>query len=763
MIEDCDLVGIRSQGARFTWVRGRSNRTRVERRLDRVLVSDGCISCWREISCVALPRICSDHCPLLVRLSDFEVSSQRPSRFQSMWLEHLDFIAIVRKIWSSPVMGRPPQVVIYKLKRLKKALKSWNWEVFGDLNSAIVGKCAELHSIQEDLSNRGFSDDLFMAEVSVHSELDVLLRRQECFLRDRSRVRWLRDGDRNTSFFHASIKRRQYRNAISTLSINGVLSEDRLTIKDHIISYYSDLFCSDVSRVGRDLSIVDDVVPSLVTTVENAFLTSIPSAEDIQYAVFAMDAASAPGPDGFSGRFYQRCWDVIGSDVVLAVQDFFITGVIFPGLNSSFIVLLPKLRESISVDQFRPIVLSNFLFKISSKILANRLARVAARIISPQQFGFIRDRHIEDCIALASDCVNMLQKKCYGAFGFSSIFVDWIDGILRSSRLSVLLNGVPEGYFYCSRGVRQGDQLSPLLFGIAEDFLGRLLTRGTQKNLKHIMGAFGDYGDISGQLVNWGKSSIFFGSSISPSRIGSLHSLVGMQIGQLPFSYLGVPLFRGKPRKAVLRPIADKILSKFAKWKGKSLYLAGRATLIRSVITGSFVHSFMIYKWPSSLLSLINRKLRNFLWTGSCEETKLVRVAWYRCCRPYSQGGLGLKDLGLLNDSLLWKFTWKFMTSDSFAFTFLWERYLRHLQKPRGGYVTSSIWSSLRMNYSSLVKEGIWLIGENSQRDFWRDNWLGVPILELLGILDYLANPLRAKVSDFIHEGKLVLDGCFRV
>jgi ribonuclease HI len=302
--------------------------------------------------------------------------------------------------------------------------------------------------------------------------------------------------------------------------------------------------------------------------------------------------------------------------------------------------------------------------------------------------------------------------------------------------------------------------LAPTHLLYADDVL--IFCKGTQKNLKHIMGAFKDYGDISGQLVNWGKSSIYFGSSVSPSRIGSLQSLVGMQIGQLPFSYLGVPLFRGKPRKAVLQPIADKILSKFAKWKGKSLSLAGRATLIRSVITGSFVHSFMIYKWPSSLLSLINRKLRNFLWTGSCEETKLVRVAWDRCCRPYSQGGLGLKDLGLLNDSLLRKFTWKFMTSDGFAFSFLRERYLRHLQKPHGGYVTSSIWSSLRTNYSSLLKEGIWLIGESSQRDFWRDNWLGVPILELLGIPDYLAYPLRAKVSDFIHEGRWVLDDCFR-
>ncbi|KAK3219264.1 hypothetical protein Dsin_013234 [Dipteronia sinensis] len=138
--------------------------------------------------------------------------------------------------------------------------------------------------------------------------------------------------------------------------------------------------------------------------------------------------------------------------------------------------------------------------------------------------------------------------------------------------------------------------------------------------------------------------------------------------------------------------------------------------------------------------------------SGSCEETKLIRVAWDRCCKPYSQDGLGLKDLGLLNDSLLKKLTWKCMTSQSFAFSFLREPYLMQLRKSHRGYVTSSIWPSFRCHYSDLLKEGIWLIGENSQRYFWRDNWLGVPILELLGIPDYLASLLRARVSDFIYE-----------
>ncbi|KAK3189490.1 hypothetical protein Dsin_029051 [Dipteronia sinensis] len=460
--------------------------------------------------------------------------------------------------------------------------KTWNWEVYGDLNSNITRKSAELQFIQPQMSNLGFSEELFLAESRVHRELDVLLRRHECFYHDRSRVKWLKDGDHNSSFFHASVRRRQYMNALSSLSINGVLTNDSLIIMDHII-------------------------------------------------------------------------------------------------------------------EFIPI------------------------------------------------------------------------SFLRSSRLSVLINGSTEGYFHCSRGVRHGDLFPPLLFGIAEDFLSRLLSRmvdfskllpisslrgftapthllyaddvmifyrGTVQNLKNILIAFEVYGNISGQLVNWDWS--------------------------VAFLLLGDPVISGKPKKSELQLIADKILSKFAKWKGKSLYLAGRATLIKLVITDSFVHSFMIYKWSSSLLRLVNRKLRNFLWTGSYEETKLIQVAWDRCCKPYSQGGLGLKDLGLLNDSLLKKLTWKFMTSQSFAFSILRERYLTQLQKSHDGYVTSSIWPSFRSHYSDLLKEGIWLIGENSQRDFWHDNWLGVPILELLGIPDYLASLLRAKVYDFTHDGMWVLDDSFR-
>ncbi|KAK2659607.1 hypothetical protein Ddye_006140 [Dipteronia dyeriana] len=94
---------------------------------------------------------------------------------------------------------------------LKHTLKTWNWDVFGDLNSKIKNKLEELQNIQIRLSNSGFPKDLFLSESNIHHDLDVLLRRHECFLLDRSRVKWLQEGDLNDSFFHVYIKYKQCR------------------------------------------------------------------------------------------------------------------------------------------------------------------------------------------------------------------------------------------------------------------------------------------------------------------------------------------------------------------------------------------------------------------------------------------------------------------------------------------------------------------------------------------------------------------------
>ena len=115
----------------------------------------------------------------------------------------------------------------------------------------------------------------------------------------------------------------------------------------------------------------------------------------------------------------------------------------------------------------------------------------------PNQYAFLKGRHISDCILLASECVNLLDNKCFGgnvaikfdvakafdtlnwdfldrvlrAFGFHDTFVQWVRVILSSARLSILFNGSPFRFFGCSRGVRQGILYPFFFFVLLKRFL----------------------------------------------------------------------------------------------------------------------------------------------------------------------------------------------------------------------------------------------------------------------------------------------------
>lgn len=147
---------------------------------------------------------------------------------------------------------------------------------------------------------------------------------------------------------------------------------------------------------------MERVIPKLVTDAENSILLAIPTQEEIYATVKAMDGFSAPGPDGFGGCFFTHCWSVIASDVTLAIQSFFEDGFIMPHFNSNTLILIPKLQDSECISDYRPIALANFVFKITTRIVADRLGPIASRIISPNQSAFLQGRSIVDPIVLTS-------------------------------------------------------------------------------------------------------------------------------------------------------------------------------------------------------------------------------------------------------------------------------------------------------------------------------------------------------------------------
>lgn len=253
-----------------------------------------------------------------------------------------------------------------------------------------------------------------------------------------------------------------------SLKVEKEIISDPDAISNHIVSYYQTLYSSSGSVTGT--SELCSLIPSLVTAEDNECLVSIPSEEEIAKAVFSMDPSSAPGPDGFSGYFYQVCWDIIKDDVVRFVLQFFTTGSIYQNVNSSFIALIPKVEGASSITQFRPIAMANLNFQIITKILVDRLGSIANRVISTHQAAFIKGRRISDCIEMLSETMNILDKKAYG--GNVAIKLDIVkafETLVWNGASFFMLFNLLASILSLSSGVRQSKGIPfPLCFSVLQ-------------------------------------------------------------------------------------------------------------------------------------------------------------------------------------------------------------------------------------------------------------------------------------------------------
>ncbi|GKC99102.1 putative RNA-directed DNA polymerase, eukaryota, reverse transcriptase zinc-binding domain protein [Tanacetum coccineum] len=232
------------------------------------------------------------------------------------------------------------------------------------------------------------------------------------------------------------------------------------------------------------------------------FLERSFSRDEIKRAVWDCGGDRAPGPDGFTFKFFTTFWDILESDVIRFVQEFFLTGSFPKGCNSSFIALIPKVFNATLITDFRPISLIGCQYKIVGKILANRLSMVIGSCISPEQSAFIKGRNILDGPLILNEVIEWYRKRkkqlmifkvdfekafdslrwdflylVMAKLGFGIRWRNWIKGCLRHARSSVLVNGSPTVEFEISKGLRQDDPLSPFLFILAMEGLHALICK----------------------------------------------------------------------------------------------------------------------------------------------------------------------------------------------------------------------------------------------------------------------------------------------
>lgn len=368
-------------------------------------------------------------------------------------------------------------------------------------------------------------------------------------------------------------------------------------------------------------------------------------------------------------------------------------------------------------------------------------------------------------------------------FGFNHTFCNWISSILHSAKMSVSINGSQKGYFSCNRGVRQGDPLSPLLFCIAEEVLSRSINmlveqgkldligaargssipshcfyaddlmvfcKGKFSNLESLKLVFTRYAESSRQVINLRKSFIF-GGGITTARMNLIVNLLGFTIGSLPFTYLGAPIFKGKPKRAYFQPIADKVKLKLANWKSSLLSIAGRVQLIKSVVQSMLIHTMSIYSWPTQLLREMEKWIKNFIWSGNVTKRKMVTVAWKKVCADYDEGGLGTKSLICLNEATNLKMCWTLLHSDQQWASILRNRALRN-QRSIKYHIFSSIWSSVKNELEVIKNNSTWIVGDGKMINFWYDDWCEGSIQQLLNIPDHIILEFPDKLENYVEN-----------
>lgn len=606
-LEECGLVDLGFEGDPFTW---RNNSHTLEgyirERLDRA------VACGEWTARFSLYRVRngeprhSDHRPIIV---DTETvlprrgeQGQHGFRFEASWVEEEQCAHVVGNAWRKAMEVNGAKVG-EAIQSVAQELGDWSRNVLGDLEKRIKRAKKNL----EECRRGRVSQENIRREEILKYKLSKLEDQKNTYWRQRAKAHWLQGGDRNTRFFHKYASERRRRSRIEKLvREDGSVVDQQEGLLGLISNYYNDLFTSSAGNRMDEmlLSVHGKVSPEM-----NHVLLEPYTVQEIKGALDAIGDLKAPGADGMISLFYKKHWGIVGDDVVKEVMNFLNGGDMPSSWNDTIMVLIPKTQKPERLKDLRPISLCNVIYKIVSKVLSNRLKLILPDIISPNQSAFVPGRLITDNILMAYGLTHFLRNKRRGTETFAALKLDmskaydrvewdflnrmmrklgfhdsWVTLIMKcvtTVSYRVKVNGELTETISPTRGLRQGDPLSPYLFLIcAEGFSallnsaeeqGRiqgvticenapsinhllfaddslLLLKSNRENANHLKYVLQLYEECSGQTINKEKSSILFSRNCGEIARHEFLEILNMTHEVQNDRYLGLPVYMGRSR-----------------------------------------------------------------------------------------------------------------------------------------------------------------------------------------------------------------------
>jgi hypothetical protein len=646
-----------------------------------------------------------------------------------------------------------------KLGRTARALRAWSKGKFGDVRFQLHLANEVILRLDVAQESRNLSDLEFHFRKTLKVRVLGLAAIERSRRRQASRITWLREGDANTRFFHVKINSRRRKNFIPALTTDATIATTHKDKEEALFVHFNAVLGTSVPR-ERSLNWEALDLPTLPDAgLDNPF-----TAKEVWEAIKDSPAEKAPGPDGFNGFFYRRCWGIIRPDIMAVFQHLFhLAGGDFASLNRAFVCLLPKTAGASRIGDFRPISLIHSVAKLFAKVLARRLSPVMGAMVSPAQSAFLKNRTLHDNYLYVRNTARTLHRrkrpsllikldfaKAFDSvsweyllellqrLGFSSRWRDWLSLLLSSAASEIILNGTNGRSIRHRRGLRQGDPLSPLLFILALDPLQRILQLATEAGtlstlpireaklrtslyaddavlflnpvraeVEAILRILHDFGLATGLRINIAKCSI------APIRCNevNLDDVLAPFAGErvaFPIRYLGMPLCLGRMRLVHLQHILDRARSHLASWKGRWINAGGRKTLVTSVISTLPIFAMTALKLPPKFLKEFDKIRRNFVWDIE-DDTNVggkCKVRWKSVCSPLDVGGLGVPNLEYFGRALRLRWLWHEWSLPP---------------RPWVGMVTPCDVHDLELFHEATRVS----LGDGSRAIFWRSSWLG--------------------------------------
>lgn len=354
----------------------------------------------------ALSRDTSDHTPCCINVT---TKTPRPQvfRFESYWLEHEDFMSVLQHGWSVEVNHTDKSRRINaKFKNLRRILKAWNANL-PNLASAIQNSknTIKLLDIMEEFRDLTVDEWNFRAQIEAH--LQNLLNQQKIYWKQRGTIKWVKFGDECTQFFHANATIRNKLNMITSIwsdagqeyldhdakaNLHWCSFKERIGHSDYTHMYFN---LSDLLSPGQHL---EQLEPPFTRDEIDAIIADLPNSK-------------SPGPDGFNGEFLKKTWPLISQDFYELCEHFHEGEICLRSINRSSIILIPKKDSPMLVSDYRPISLLNSPLKLITKLLADILQKVIQDLIHQNQYGFIKTRTIQDCLAWAFEYLHICKSS----------------------------------------------------------------------------------------------------------------------------------------------------------------------------------------------------------------------------------------------------------------------------------------------------------------------------------------------------------------